>query len=57
MNFTNMLITEDTSAIDVLQKLDNTSRKVLFVVRDGKLVDIPFKKCTLFGILVHPYPV
>ena len=37
MNFTNMLITEDTSAIDVLQKLDNTSRKVLFVVRDDKL--------------------
>lgn len=21
------------------------------------MVDIPFKKCTLFGILVHPYPV
>ena len=21
------------------------------------IVDIPFKKCTLFGILVHPYPV
>lgn len=20
-------------------------------------MDIPFKKCTLFGILVHPYPV
>ena len=23
----------------------------------GTRMDIPFKKCTLFGILVHPYPV
>ena len=23
----------------------------------NQYVDIPFKKCTLFGILVHPYPV
>ena len=38
MDFTGMLITEGTSAIDALQKLDNTSKKVLFVVRDGRLV-------------------
>ena len=38
MDFIGMLITEETSAIDVLQKLDSTSRKVLFVVREGRLV-------------------
>lgn len=38
MDFTGMLITEGTSAIDALQKLDNTSKKVLFVVRDDRLV-------------------
>ena len=32
------------------------SRKIVSLALVVMMVDIPFEKCTLFGISVHPYP-
>ena len=38
MQFENMLISENTSLIEAMRSLDESAKKVLFVLREGKLI-------------------
>ena len=39
------------------EKRRDSKNRILRNGESQRKVDIPFEKCTLFGISVHPYPV